>query len=130
MTGAVEPYRNVDLRVLVRDLLKSRRHPHPRISWALGPSSPERCSEQLLTSLAELSETEKLPVYTHIYESKAMTLIARQSHQKDEGSLINYLERVGLLTPAFEPRPQRLDVTARDRPASGGRHERPRRHDR
>ncbi len=28
-----------------------------------------------------------------------MTLIARQTHKSDEGSLINYLKRVGLLTP-------------------------------
>jgi cytosine/adenosine deaminase-related metal-dependent hydrolase len=53
----------------------------------------------LLTALAELSDDEKLPVYTHIYESKAMTLIARQTHAKDGGSLINYLKRVGLLSP-------------------------------
>jgi cytosine/adenosine deaminase-related metal-dependent hydrolase len=46
-----------------------------------------------------LSSSQKLPVYTHIYESKAMTLIARQQHGKDDGSLINYLKRVNLLTP-------------------------------
>ncbi len=99
LSGAVEPYRNIDLPTLVRDLVKTRRQLHPRMTWALGPSSPERCSENLLASLSELSSDEKLPVYTHIYESKAMTLIARQTHAKDEGSLINYLERVGLLTP-------------------------------
>src|SRR5262249_59410360 len=48
----------------------------------------------------ELSDTERLPVYTHIYESRAMTLIARQTHAaEDGGSLIGYLKRVGLLTP-------------------------------
>ena len=29
-----------------------------------------------------------------------MTLIARQTHASDGGSLINYLQRVGLLTPS------------------------------
>jgi 5-methylthioadenosine/S-adenosylhomocysteine deaminase len=99
LSGAVEPFKNIDLATLVRDLVKSRRGVHPRITWALGPSSPERCSEGLLSSLAEFSNSDKLPVYTHIYESKAMTLIARQTHGKDGGSLINYLERVGLLSP-------------------------------
>ena len=98
LSGAVEPFRNIDLSQLLHDLVKTRRN-SPRITWALGPSSPERCSEKLLSSLAELSSDEKLPVYTHIYELKAMTLIARQTHAKDEGSLINYLDRVGLLTP-------------------------------
>jgi 5-methylthioadenosine/S-adenosylhomocysteine deaminase len=83
----------------VRDITRTQRGRHPRISLALGPTSPERCSADLLESLAELSESQNLPVYTHIYESKAMTLIARQSHEKDGGSLINYLRRVGLLTP-------------------------------
>jgi 5-methylthioadenosine/S-adenosylhomocysteine deaminase len=99
LSGAVEPYKSVDLPALVRDLIKTRRDRHPRITWALGPSSPERCSEGLLEALADFSDSEKLPVYTHIYESKAMTLIARQTHQTDGGSLINYLKRVGLLSP-------------------------------
>jgi guanine deaminase len=98
LSGAVEPFTNIDLPTLVRELVKSRRDANPRITWALGPSSPERCSEALLSSLAEFSESDNLPVYTHIYESKAMTLIARQMHGKDGGSLINYLKRVGLLS--------------------------------
>lgn len=99
LAGAVEPFKGIDLKQLVRDIARTQRGRHPRISLALGPTSPERCSADLLESLAELSESQNLPVYTHIYESKAMTLIARQSHQKDGGSLINYLRRVGLLTP-------------------------------
>jgi guanine deaminase len=99
LAGAVEPFKDLDLPTLTREILKSRRNRHPRITWALGPTSPERCSERLLSSLAEISEDEDLPVYTHIYESKAMTLIARQTHGRDGGSLINYLKRVGLLSP-------------------------------
>lgn len=99
LSGAVEPYKGIHLPTLVRDLVKTRKGKHPRITWALGPSSPERCSEDLLGSLADLAKNDTLPVYTHIYESKAMTLIARQTHQKDDGSLINYLKRTGLLLP-------------------------------
>ena len=99
LSGAVEPFKGVDLPTLLRKLYTTHKDRHPRITWALGPSSPERCSAGLLESLAELSKSESLPVYTHIYESKAMTLIARQSHAKDGGSLINYLERTGMLSP-------------------------------
>jgi 5-methylthioadenosine/S-adenosylhomocysteine deaminase len=99
LSGAVEPFKDIDLPTLLRQLYKTHKDRHPRITWALGPSSPERCSAGLLESMADFSKHENLPVYTHIYESKAMTLIARQSHQKDDGSLINYLERTGLLTP-------------------------------
>ncbi len=63
------------------------------------PPVPERCTPELLSKLAELSSAEQVPVYTHIYESRPMTLIARQTHPSDGGSLVNYLRRVGLLTP-------------------------------
>lgn len=99
LSGAVEPFKGIDLPSLAHHIVTSRRERHRRITWALGPSSPERCSVSLLESLAELSSSENVPVYTHIYESKAMTLIARQTHQKDGGSLIQYLKRVGLLSP-------------------------------
>lgn len=99
LSGAVERFESVDLPVLARDIVRSRRRHHPRLTWALGPSSPESCSEELLSSLAALSIEEELPVYTHVYESKATALIARQAHARDGGSMVKYLERVGLLTP-------------------------------
>lgn len=100
LSGAVEPFRGPkSLTETVRDLTASRMGRHRRITWALGPSSPERCSEDLLRDIADMSADFQIPVYTHIYESKAMTLIARQSHQQDKGSLIRYLDRCGLLGP-------------------------------
>ena len=99
LAGAVEPFQGIDLPKLLRGIVTSQRRRHPRITMALGPTSPERCTVGLLRHVAELSETERLPVYTHIYESRAMTLIARQTHNlEDKGSLIEYLKRVGLLT--------------------------------
>lgn len=99
LSGSVEPYRGVDVLDLIRSSQEKHRGRHPRITWGLGPTSPERCSEPLLGGMADLARQRDLPVYTHIYESKAMTLIARQTHTKDAGSLITYLDRCGLLTP-------------------------------
>ncbi len=99
LAGSVEPFQGIDLPRLLRDVATSQRNRNPRLTFALGPTSPERCTPGILTKLAELSDAERLPVYTHVYESRAMTLIARQTHSSDDGSLINYLKRVGLLTP-------------------------------
>src|ERR1700730_12769319 len=99
LSGSVEPFRGINLAALLQDILKSQKSRHPRITLALGPTSPERCTPELLSKLAELSSAEQVPVYTHIYESRPMTLIARQTHPSDGGSLVNYLRRVGLLTP-------------------------------
>src|SRR5262249_19993378 len=42
LSGAVEPFKGIDLKQLVRDIAKTQRGRHPRISLALGPTSPER----------------------------------------------------------------------------------------
>jgi cytosine/adenosine deaminase-related metal-dependent hydrolase len=80
-----------------------RRHAgrHPRLTWALGPATPEICSEEYLGLLAELSEREQLRVFCHVYESKGNMAIARQHYGADGGSLIRHLERVGLLNERF-----------------------------
>lgn len=100
LSGAVEPFKGQkSLSDTVKDLFDSRKDRYKCVSWALGPSSPERCSEELLRQLAAFSKEANLPVYTHVYESKAMTLIARQTHTRDKGSLVQYLDRCGLLNP-------------------------------
>ena len=68
LAGSVEPFKGVDLPRLLRDILVSQRDRHPRLTLALGPTSPERCTPGILAELAELSDTEKVPVYTHIYK--------------------------------------------------------------
>jgi 5-methylthioadenosine/S-adenosylhomocysteine deaminase len=74
---------------------------HPRVTWGLGPATPEICSEEFLGLLAELSARENLPVFCHVYESKANAVTARNRYGKDGGSLIRHLSRVGLLGPRF-----------------------------
>jgi cytosine/adenosine deaminase-related metal-dependent hydrolase len=79
-----------------------RRHAHhPRVTWALGPATPEICSEEYLGLLAELSAREGLRVFSHVYESKGNTAIARNHYPSDGGSIIRHLARVGLLNDRF-----------------------------
>jgi 5-methylthioadenosine/S-adenosylhomocysteine deaminase len=77
-----------------------RLHPLPsRMHWALSPSGPQRCSRPLLEGIAELSERYRLPVTTHVYETRAQLAKARSVYPQHQGSLINYMDAVGLLTP-------------------------------
>jgi 5-methylthioadenosine/S-adenosylhomocysteine deaminase len=100
LSGAVEPYgRGTDVVELVKSLMLKREGLSPRMTWALGPTSPERCSEAFLGGLGDLSRSRDVPIYTHIYESKAMALIARQGHASDNGSLVTYMQRCGILSP-------------------------------
>jgi guanine deaminase len=68
-----------------------------RLSWALAPSSPERCTRDLLERIAELSRRRDLPVYSHIYISKAEAVNARRTFATAGGSLVEILREVGLL---------------------------------
>src|SRR5581483_10976105 len=100
MTLSVE--RTGGARELIERLRNERRRHaglHPRVSWGLGPATPEICSEEFLQLLAEESAREKLQVFCHVYESKANAVTARNRYTGDGGSLIRHLARVGLLGP-------------------------------
>lgn len=95
----VEPFADVDLPRLLEDIYKAHRHRHARVSWALGPSAPERCTPGLLEALADLSRRHALPVYTHVYENKATALAARWGLAQHGGSMVRYLAATGLAGP-------------------------------
>ena len=53
----------------------------------------------MLQGCADLAHKHDLPVYTHVYETRGQALIAREQFGAYDGSLINYLDRNGLLGP-------------------------------
>jgi cytosine/adenosine deaminase-related metal-dependent hydrolase len=67
--------------------------------WALAPFAPQRSSPDLLGGMAQLSAERDLPVFTHVYETRGQVLIARELFANHGGSLITFLDDVGLLTP-------------------------------
>lgn len=95
----VEPFAGVELPRLLEEVYRKFKDHHPRISWSLGPSTPERCTRGLLEALADLSRRHGLPIYTHIYENKAMALAARWKLKQYNGSLVEYLEATGVAGP-------------------------------
>jgi len=95
----VEPFADVDLPKLLEDVYKAHKDHAPLITWSLGPSTPERCTHGLLEALADLSKRQGLPIYTHIYENKAMALAARWKLKDFGGSLVNFMEATGCIGP-------------------------------
>ena len=73
--------------------------PSPDMRWALSPSGPQRSSRALLEGIADLSERWRLPVLTHVYETKAQTAKSRMLYSEQDGSMIHFMAEVGLLTP-------------------------------
>ena len=69
----------------------------PRLRWALSPSGPQRSSRALLEGIAALSQRHGLPVTTHVYETRAQAAKARATYGDQGGSMIRWLDEVGLL---------------------------------
>jgi cytosine/adenosine deaminase-related metal-dependent hydrolase len=74
-----------------------RRPAEARRHWALSPSGPQRASRTLLEGVADLAARHRLPVLTHVYETKAQTAKARAIYGAQGGSMIGYIDEVGLL---------------------------------
>jgi 5-methylthioadenosine/S-adenosylhomocysteine deaminase len=76
------------------------RHPAGgTLHWAIAPFAPQRCTPKMLQGCAELAHKHDLPVYTHVYETRGQALIARELFKEYDGSLIGYMDAVGLLGP-------------------------------
>ena len=88
------------------------------LRWALSPSAPQRCSHALLEAVADLSRRRRLPVYTHVYETRVQRLFFLE-RPANGGSAIRLMESLGLLGPLVTiahgvwPDEDELDLIAR-----------------
>ena len=98
---SVEPFSDLHPVDVVEDLYLSHRGRHPRRTWGLAPTSPEFCTPDLLQRIAEVSSRHRLPVFTHINESKSMAVAGRVYMPEFNGSQVEYLRHVGLLGPSL-----------------------------
>ena len=98
LSTAAEPERQLDL-IGHFETTCLKATPRRRVSWALGPSAPERCSPALMGRTIELARRYDIPVYTHIYESRGMALQARRTLPEYGGLLIRRLADEGVLDP-------------------------------
>ena len=98
LTGSVKPIASgPQILEIVERQIQLWRGKHARISWGLGPATPENCSTGFLEGVADLAKKLDCRVFTHVYESKSMALNARTHYSKHGGSLIRYLDDIGLL---------------------------------
>lgn len=82
------------LQSLICELARGREM--ERLSWALAPSAPQRCTDELLRWVAQVSDLHGLQVFTHLYEARSQAVLARTSYPN--GSLLDHLEKFGLLS--------------------------------
>jgi cytosine/adenosine deaminase-related metal-dependent hydrolase len=70
----------------------------PRISLALAPSAPQRCSDRLLIACREAAEDLNVIVHTHLAETKNHANIGKELYGEP---IVHHLERIGFLSSAL-----------------------------
>jgi 5-methylthioadenosine/S-adenosylhomocysteine deaminase len=69
-----------------------------RVSFALAPSAPQRCSDRLLIACREIAEEFNAGLHTHLAETRKHAEIGRELYGE---SIAHHLERIGFLSPAL-----------------------------
>ena len=85
------------------------------VTWGLAPSSPRRATPAFLRAVARLSDERDLPVFTHVYESRATTLIARRSSVSGAARLFHISRRAWGAGSPHQSRAWRLDAGLKSR---------------
>jgi 5-methylthioadenosine/S-adenosylhomocysteine deaminase len=83
---------------LARDALTHVRTLGPRVSFALAPSAPQRCSDALLIACREIAERFDAGLHTHLSETRKHAEIGRELYGEP---IVRHLERIGFLSSAL-----------------------------
>lgn len=92
LVGTSRPAKD-ELAFIGGQMARLGKNPRPLTTWAITPSAPQRCSQELLEGLAGLSREHKLPVFTHVYETRPQAAAARVQ----SSSLLDVLAKAGLM---------------------------------
>jgi 5-methylthioadenosine/S-adenosylhomocysteine deaminase len=69
--------------------------PDGMIGIGLGPSAPQRCSDELFAATLELSRRRELPWQTHVLETRTQALTARSRHGRSFVELLAERDQLG-----------------------------------
>ena len=69
---------------------------HPRLTPFVGPSAPQRCSDELMVSLVNLARERGAGFHTHVLETRTQIVATRERYGR---SVVEYLRDLGILSP-------------------------------
>ena len=85
-----------DWEALARTAAQRFHRPDEGISIALGPSGPQRCTDEMLAGCAALAEELDIVVHIHLLETRMQALSGKRMYGK---TLPEHLHEIGLLGP-------------------------------
>ena len=97
--GMVPEIKNVESWVsLVKEVSMQIGSCGSRVSFALAPSAPQRCSDDLLIACREIAEDFNVGLHTHLAETRKHAEIGRELYGEP---IVHHLERIGFLSSAL-----------------------------
>lgn len=88
------PQNPQELLDAVEQVVQACHRPQEGVTVAIGPSAPVRCSDKLLVGSAELARRYGLQWHTHLLESRAQVVKARERYGR---SMVEHVADLGLL---------------------------------
>jgi len=79
-----------------REAVERFHRPDEGISIALGPSGPQRCTDEMLAGCAGLAEELDLVIHIHVLETRMQAVSGRRMYGK---TLVEHMDAVGFLSP-------------------------------
>ena len=79
-----------------RDAVERFHRPDEGISIALGPSGPQRCTDEMLAGCAALADELDLVIHIHVLETRMQAVSGRRMYGK---TLVEHMDAVGFLSP-------------------------------
>lgn len=70
----------------------------PRVSFALAPSAPQRCSDRLLIACREIAQEFNIGLHTHLAETRKHAEVGRELYGEP---IVPHLEKIGFLSSAL-----------------------------
>jgi cytosine/adenosine deaminase-related metal-dependent hydrolase len=79
-----------------RDAVSRFHRPDEGISIGLGPSGPQRCTDEMLAGCAALADELDLAIHIHVLETRMQAVSGQRMYGK---TLVEHMEAVGFLSP-------------------------------
>jgi 5-methylthioadenosine/S-adenosylhomocysteine deaminase len=79
-----------------REVVARFHRPDEGISIALGPSGPQRCTDEMLAGCATLADELDLAIHIHVLETRMQAVSAQRMYGK---TLVEHMDAVGFLSP-------------------------------
>jgi len=91
-------WRERSIRATEALLAEVRRVNSPRVKAAIGPHTPYTCTDDMLLWARDLADKEKVPLHTHVAETRREQAAFESQKGKSE---VEYLDGIGFLSPSL-----------------------------